>query len=105
MSDFSSAFKGFHHSIIDIIEKVVLEPKLLAELLGNFIDYKRIKFEDFFQNIVFNIYPYYLPKSKKAPIVSFVNELFQKWPYNTDLVRPTHYTLIDQAISGLMKAP
>jgi hypothetical protein len=44
MSDFASTFKGFHHSIIDIIEKVVLEPKILAELLGNFIDNKRVKF-------------------------------------------------------------
>lgn len=64
-----------------------------------------MKFDDFFQNIVFNIYPYYLPKSKKAPMMTFINQLFEKWPYSTDLVRPTHCTLIDQAIGGLMKAP
>ncbi len=37
--------------------------------------------------------------------MSFVTELFEKWPYSTDLVRPTHYSLVDQAIGGLMKAP
>lgn len=72
MTDFATLFKGYHHSIIDIIEKVVLEPKVLAELLGNFVDKKKVKFDDLLQNIVFNIYPYYLPRSEKAPMLTFV---------------------------------
>ena len=78
---------------------------MLVQLLGKYEDTKRIKFEDFLQNIVFNIYPYYLPSSKKAPMMNFVNELFHLWAYNIELVRPIQYTLVDQAIGGLLKAP
>jgi hypothetical protein len=31
--------------------------------------------------------------------------ILDHWPYNVDLIRPTQYSLLDQAISGLMKAP
>ena len=37
--------------------------------------------------------------------MAFVRELFNQWAYSIELVRPTQYTLIDQAIGGLMKAP
>ena len=97
--------KGFQSTILEIIEKIILNPKLLADLLGKYVDTKRLKFDDFLQNLVFNIYPYYFPSSKKAPMTVFINELFEKWAYNVELVRPIQYTLVDQAIGGLLKAP
>ena len=105
MGEFSSIFRGFHHTVIDIIEKVVLDPRVLTEMLGVYTDTRRLRFEDFLQNVVFNIYPYYLPNSKNAPMRTYVRELFDKWAYNVELARPTQYTLVDQAIGGLLKAP
>lgn len=66
MGEFGSFFKGYHHSIIDIIEKIILEPTIIAKLISLYPDAKKIKFEDFFQNIIFNIFPCYLPSSKKG---------------------------------------
>lgn len=91
---------------MEIIEKVILEPTIIAQLISLYPDNKRIKFEDFLQNIVFNVYPCYLPSSKKgSPLMLFMRAVLRLWPYNPDLMRPTQYTLLDQAISGFMKAP
>jgi hypothetical protein len=37
--------------------------------------------------------------------MKFMRAVLHHWPYNPDLMRPTQYTLLDQAISGFMKAP
>ena len=61
MNEFNTFFKGYHQNIIDIIEKIILQPEIIAALISSFQDFKKIKFDDFFQNIVFNIFPCYLP--------------------------------------------
>lgn len=106
MGELGSFFKGYHHSIVDIIEKVVLQPTAIAQIISLFPDAKKIRFEDFFQNIVFNIYPCYLPSSRKgSPLMLFMRAVLEHWPYNHELMRPSQYSLLDQAISGFMKAP
>ena len=106
MGEFGSFFKNYHHSIIDIIEKIILQPTIIAKLISLFPDAKKIKFQDFLQNIIFNIYPCYLPSSQKgSPLMVFMKSVLSHWPYNHELMRPTQYTLLDQAISGFMKAP
>lgn len=106
MTEFGAFFKNYHHSIVDIIEKIILEPRIVAEIISQYQDTKKIKFEDFLQNIVFNIYPCYLPQSKiKSPLMEFMQKILDQWPYSVDLMRPTQYSLIDQAITGLMKMP
>jgi hypothetical protein len=106
MGEFGTFFKNYHHSIVDLIEKIILDPKIIAKLISLFPDAKKIKFEDFFQNIVFNVYPCYLPSSKQgSPLMEFMRAVLSHWPYNHELMRPTQYSLLDQAISGFMKAP
>ena len=77
----------------------------MAELLGRYSDTKRLRFDDFLQNVVFNIYPYYLPSSKKALMTEFIRQLLRNWTYSVELVRPVQNNLVDQAIGGLLKAP
>lgn len=106
MAELGTFFKGYHHHVIDLIEKVVLQPTIIAKIISLYPDAKKIKFEDFFQNIIFNIYPCYLPSSKKgSPLMLFMKAVLEHWPYNHELMRPSQYSLLDQAISGFMKAP
>ena len=78
---------------------------MLAHLIANYPDSKKYKFEDFFQNVVFNLYQCFLPTNSNSPLMEFIRNLFAKWQYNPQIVRPTHYNLIDQAFTGIMRAP
>jgi len=44
LADFGSFFKHYHPNILEIIEKAVLQPRVLAQLLAVFTDSKRIHF-------------------------------------------------------------
>lgn len=44
MSEFGSFFKNYHQSVVEIIEKVILEPTIVAQLISLYPDNKRIKF-------------------------------------------------------------
>ena len=64
---------------------------------------------DFAQNILYCLYPSYLPATISNGSANhsllFLQQIIDSWNYSIRAGRPETYTLIDQIINGVNKAP
>jgi hypothetical protein len=104
-NDANQFFQGYSELVEEIVKRVGERPKVLAKIIASRRSQK-LDVEVFAQNIIYHLYPCYLPnESVGSNCLLFIEEMMKEWNYDVIHYRPKEYTAIDDMINGLNRTP
>jgi hypothetical protein len=89
------------------VKYIATNPTLFARMLSQ-PRCAEIIGKNFLQNLLYHVYPYYLPPiidGQPNSCLLFLQEVIDLWNYSIKMARPAKFTAIDEVINCFTKAP